>query len=148
MVGVISGRFGLVATPIQTDADGRLIVRGEDQVFSYKEAYCERIPLADVAAGSFTLEGSVVTDGEVWVVTQIVAFVIGSVVTRITLQREHGEDLPWFKNLMAPPAWEGINWQGWAPLEYPNRISAYFEGCAQDDDLFLDIMGFKMTKET
>lgn len=148
MVGVISGRFGLVATPIQTDADGRPIVRGEDQLFSYRDTlhlpYTNTLEIDDGALATASPPAD-----EVWVVTNVVA-VDGTTAPTAMYFRVY-----WNVNFIefhyeekAFAIGERSCWGGKVVLKAGETIQAHFLGGLHGDTCFLWITGYRMTLES
>lgn len=148
MIGVISGRFGLVATPIQTDKDGRLIVRGEDRLFSYKGRLASHSRGAISSAGGYK-ESQSPPEGEIWIVTNAVAY------DRISPTTSHQyytmEDVDAISFRRQTEAF-GIGicseYHGLVCLESGNVVVVYFTGALADDDCVVQLTGYRMTVET
>lgn len=147
MLGVISGRFGLVATPIQTDADGRLIVRGQDQLFSFKRtlaSYREGI-VSD--AGGWMLSHSP-DEGYAWIVTNIAA----TDRTNATTEQDYSliaamGTTHFYRVTEAIPAATPMHWGGHLYLEHDDVVRVYFIGSLAGDTCRIELSGYEMTLE-
>ena len=129
---------------VNTDA---LQVRGEDQLFSYKSDYNERILEGDATAGFNSLYGSAVPAGEIWVVTTLVTYNDKTACSTVDVgKQESGIDYI-AKTIISAEVREACCWAGHIYLASGNKVWARFGGCNIGDDLYFYAMGYKMSKE-
>jgi len=133
---------------LKTDTSGRLKIRGEDQLFSFKGRYMERVFVDNAADGGNLLYGSVVPSGEIWVVTNMLARDYNTAQTRIYLQVNDGSIDYTLKMATNLGVNEPAEWSGQVYLVGGDRLTAYFASCAAGDDLYFYAHGYKMTVET
>jgi len=137
-----------LAGALQSVATDRLIVRGEDQLFSFKDEYHENVWIDNAAAGNNTILGSVVPVGDVWVITSLLAYNETSACTRIHVGIRVGVMIRFLNHNQTCAVYEAAAWTGWVPMCAGNRVQSDFVGCVLNDNLSFHIHGFKMTKET
>ncbi|MCK4297882.1 MAG: hypothetical protein KAX80_00030 [Planctomycetes bacterium] len=124
-----------------------LVVRGEDQLFSFKGKLLDHTSNVDTAAGDIGLAATTVPAGEVWVVTSVLAINTVTVCSSIYLYAIDGADEAAFRRGDTPSITAGLSWSGHLYLEAGDRVNATFMGCALHDRIYLQTLGYKMTKE-
>lgn len=132
---------------LQTVDTDRLIVRGEDQVFSFKERLADfKVGAVSGADGFYASNGP--ADGLVWVVTNVNAVDTTSPTTRIRLRIVRGA-LAWFfgDETAAFPINTPMVWGGHVYLEHDDVIFADFIGSLAGDTCMVTLTGYVMTKE-
>jgi len=133
---------------LQSVATDRLIVRGEDQLFSYKDRYIERTVRANAAAGVNQLVGTIVPAGEVWVVTAAGAVNQTSTCTAISVGMIVGAIDYYFGGQATTVIRELVECGHTMILKTGDRVIGDFQGCTLNDTLILNMNGYKMTLET
>jgi len=124
-----------------------VVVRGEDQLFSYAEDYREAVSSLGVAVGEQWVNGSIVPAGEVWVVTAVNAWNATTANTRIDIASFRAAAHCSIKSVIPAAAYAPCAWAGHVYLVEADRISVRFFGCVAGDNLYVGIHGYKMTKE-
>lgn len=136
----------LVGALRSVDTD-KLIVRAEDQLFSYKDRYFEHVESLLVAAGNHTLTASSPPAGEIWAITNAYAYNDVSAITWIENWLHDGAAAYRLSNILSPAIREPAHWTGLALIKPGDSIRARFTGCVLNDNIYLNIAGYKMTKE-
>ncbi len=132
----------------RVDDDGRVQVRGEDQLFS--------ITGVIALAASFTLtalqmwvESLPVPAGAYWIITSIVAWDATTPTTAIDMVNFHnGVDVYVDSAFGAFVAGHRQPWSGHTYLDAGDTIHIYFTGAAINDICHVHITGYQMTVET
>ena len=133
---------------LKTDADGRLIVRGEDQLFSIRGVFAKGGTSVISGADGY-VESAAVGAGHYRVVTTIVAWDVTSPTTKIRLVNYHaGLVVHIDAKSAAYVAGEGMAWSGFTYQDAGDTIRAYFAGGQAGDTCRLDVTGYTMTVET
>jgi len=127
---------------INTD---RLIVRGEDQLFSYRSQYRETISQVSTGAAWQTVSGSVAPPGEIWIVTSVSAINESAASTRVDIRIPAIDHL---RTVAALAQFVSLDWQGHTYLKNGDRVQVAFLGTAAGNNLVLSSHGYKMTVET
>ncbi len=145
------GYLGLIAVLwncLRTVGTDRFMVKGEDQLFSYKGVLQDQKYLADAAAGTNTLVGSTVPAGEIWVVTNICVANRRNDSGYVKIRMAHLFDWPGVAGL--PPLTKEVPacWTGHFILVPTQRLEAIFYACIVNDDLYWVTYGYRMTLET
>ena len=112
--------------------------------FGFSAVYHQPVWYYTPAAADYVLAGSVVPAGELWVVTSVFALDSNTNPTKIELSLHNGINSHWIEDGKAPGINKGVSWSGSIYLVNPNYITAGFAGCALNDNLYLDILGYKM----
>lgn len=144
---LVSGWTGAAAVQLLADAAGRLSVRGEDQLFSFKEMLCERLSHTKVGAGNYSLDSPTPPANEVWVVTNVVMWNDTTAGNRQVIQLFDGVGVAALKQTVTSVVDEGTQWTGHAYLEDDDLIRGRFYACAGGDVLSMSVVGYKMSKE-
>jgi len=133
---------------LQSVATDRLIVRGEDQLFSFDKVLGERTDgLISGADGFF--DSAIVPAGEIWVVTTVAARDNTTGVTVIVMaQRHNGADAVIHEGRKAFAVGEWSSWSGLTTLDVDDLIRVYFTGGLVNDHCYVDLSGYVMTLET
>jgi len=133
---------------IAGDTAGRVQVRGEDQLFSYKDRYAEEKSNINAAAGPNSLEASNVPAGEVWFVQAVSMLNRNTAATNVYAEaRAPGAGVRFFldDSLVADVV---TLWNGLILLKAGDHIRVHWEGCSAGDELYMWVHGYKMTLET
>ncbi|MBA7474245.1 hypothetical protein ES707_09593 [subsurface metagenome] len=138
----------LIRNALQSVETDRLIVRGEDQLFSYKEAYHSRTRHDKVGAGNWLLDCPVVGPGEIWKLTSIFAYSRTAVCTSVTVAVLVGATEYEFHHEPTPVAFVGNPGPCEIWLDAGERIRATFIACGAAEVLICDLNGHVMTLET
>ncbi|GAI61420.1 unnamed protein product [marine sediment metagenome] len=127
---------------------GRLIVRGEDQLFSISGVLA--ITVAGLISGADgTIQTPAVPAGSYWVVTSVVARDVTSPTTAIALHNFHnGVGTNIKRELRAFAANEDLCWTGHTYLDVDDVILAEYSGGLVGDTCGLHVTGYVMTVET
>jgi len=133
---------------LQSVATDRLIVRGQDQLFSYEAQYLESLAHNMPGAGNYNMDFGVVPVGELWVVTSIVGVNATAANTYTGLRVFDGASNYSLRVRVPIGAYDGINWSGHVYMVNPQHVRIRFEGCGAGDTLEGDAVGYKMTLET
>jgi len=133
---------------LRTDTSGRPIVRGEDQVFSYKQSLLSQ-NVAGLSGADGYLESKSPAAGLLWKVTNVRAVDLTTATTR------HGYGVhrapttyDFAQTLKAMAAGENSHYHGEVWLEPGDKIRVYFIGGLGGDTCYIDLTGSVMTKET
>ena len=110
----------------------------------YTDRYAERQSELSAAAGGNTLTGSTVPAGEVWIVTSAHAVNESSAITILQIDLYDGTNNFIIASLLAPAARIPLDLKSPIVLKAGDRLRALFFGCTLNDDLYLDILGYKM----
>jgi len=140
--------IALIRNALQTVDTDRLIVRAEDQLFSYAGQLSEWIGTNTATAPNHTLSSSACPAGEVWVVTGLSAYDKDSACTRVSLKADIGGDDQVIWSLSAVGAYQIVCWSGHVYLAESDSLNATFIGVTAGDDLRFHVLGYKMTLET
>jgi len=133
---------------LQSVATDRLIVRGEDQHFSYDKPL-EVGVTGNPSADDGYLASTAVPAGVVWIITNVVAQDITTPLTAIRLASRSGAGtINFYAITRAIVAGEYVPWGGFVALETGDTIRAYFEGSLAADTCWVWLTGYVMTKET
>ena len=132
---------------LQSVGTDRLNVRGEDQLFSYKEEYIWAVKALAVGAGHQVLDSNVVAGGEARVLTNVIAYNDVTVNTYMYLATRRGIVNWQFSRTMSPVIGEGLQWSGHIYLPAGDLIRAYFRDCVANDNLYMFLHGYEMTLE-
>lgn len=138
---------GTAYRPITIDAAGRVQVRGEDQVFSFKGVLADHTSTASLGADGRTASTAVPV-GTIWKVTNIAVTNWNRAITRLEFILVH--DAVWYRFAeynIARAAQEFAFWNGEIYADPDDRIYAQVFGSLVDDALVMDITGYTMTLE-
>jgi len=129
-------------------ANARLIVRGEDQLFSLLSVLAVSRS-ADVSGADGTGDSNLVTAGRYWIVTNIAAQDITNPLTGIGLYKRHdAASYAFHEERRAVAAGEYITWSGQAYLDPGDYIRVHFQGSQAGDSCRVVLTGYQMTLET
>jgi len=139
---------GLAYRAVACDGGGRVQVRGEDQLFSFKSVLA--ISTVGVPSGA---NGYIATPavgaGEIWVVTTIAGYDLTGALTSIRFITIHDAVIVHLREeRRAIAASEVISWSGHTYLDAGDSVRAYFTGCLVGDTVVVDVSGYRMTVET
>ncbi len=137
-----------LAHALESVATDRLIVRGEDQVFTYKEQVLEQDYNTNAANGTNTLNSSIVQPGEIWIVTTAAAINDNTVCSMIRIQVGPHFPAPRLAQLADPPIQQSVHIIGPVLLIEGDFLTARFENCVLGDNIYFALNGHKMTLET
>jgi len=128
--------------------DGTVQVRGEDQLFSYKDKLQWSEGYGAPADGSYDRNSPAVPDGEVWVVTAAMGYNHSGpgLYTRLSVIDPPTER---FVAIVSGPAqYVPILLQGWVVLTYQDYMRFRYAGVLAGHLLNSALFGWKFTKET
>jgi len=113
-------------------------------IFGLSEAYRESEVNLNAGAGVNILTASTVPEGEVWVVTHIVAFNTVTNSSVVILQVYDGSTIYYLRRLLTPGVGGEVIHSAPIYLEQDDRVQAEFRGCVAGDDIFMTVYGYKM----
>lgn len=116
----------------------------DNTLFGYHDRYAERVSDLNAAAGTNILQGTAVPAGEVWVIQSIRGVNVNSIPTLVELRVQSATIMAVLEIATPAAANESVLWSGAIFIKEADRTSARFEGCVLNDDLYLDIWGYKM----
>jgi len=132
---------------LQSVATDRLIVGGEDQLFSYKTAFANQKSGVISGAGGY-YDSNTPPAGEVWVVTNVMSL---DWTTATTLHRyshvRGANDFDFGEARGAFAAAQRAFYHGRVWLEAGDVVRVYFTGGLAGDTCFVHLIGHTMTKE-
>ena len=132
---------------LQSVATDRLIVRGEDQLFSYKGTLHE-FRAAAISGADGYVDSQPAPAGEIWVVTNIVARDRTTATTEHEHQLFHDGGEVRFGHVLAAMAADIFSyWSGWIWLDPSDTIRVYFLGGLAGDTCHVHLTGYIMTLE-
>lgn len=132
---------------LKTDADGRLIVRGEDQLFNIEEVVAEYTSGAISGAEGF-FASAPVPAGRYWVITNVRMADETTATTVHTLSIRHaGTDTYFGQNTAAFGANVASVWGGHIYLAATDVIRVWFAGGLVADTCHVWITGYQMDIE-
>ena len=113
-------------------------------IFGYESQYFERVFDLNPGASTKFLYGTAVDPGEVWVITSMAAFNNTRDPATISVGVYDGATWMNATQQAGPGAGITISYQGQLPMKAGDKAFAYFTGGQAADDLYLDIIGYKM----
>lgn len=133
---------------LQTVATDRLIVRGEDQLFSFKGVLA--LFVGAVISGAEGYIGTfVVPDDEIWVVTTTQGWNNTTAVAAIRFENVHNAGrTPYHQEQKAFAISERSTWGGHTYLDPGDTVRVYFIGGLAGDACEMAVTGYIMTLET
>jgi len=148
IINTTVGLVALIRNALQTVDTDRLIVRGEDQLFSFKGVLA--VEESAVISG---VNGSINSDacpaGEIWVVTNVTAADVTTATTEISFMVVHNGTPVLFANTRRAIAIaEYVGWSGHVYLDEDDYIAAAFAGGLALDQCRIRLTGYRMTVET
>lgn len=129
---------------VNTDA---LQVRGENQLFSIKDVYQERVVNLNTGAGNNNLAFTLVPAGEIWIVTNGAGLNLTSAISAIDFFTRVGGTDYRATRLLSPAIGQALNWAGHLYLAEGARVKFTFLGCNAGDTISAFVHGYKMSKE-
>jgi len=140
--------IALIRNALQSVDTDRLIVRGEDQLFTLKGVLA-LLTSGNISGANGYLQTAVVPDDEYWIVTTVVARDTATGCTRIRMFNRHDAvDVQIHVQDKAFAVDENTIWGGHTYLDPGDRIRVTFVGGLVGDWCVVEITGFKMTLET
>ena len=119
--------------------------RKQPLLIGYSEKYDERKSNTSAAAGTNSLVGTAVPAGEVWVVQGLGAVNINTACSKIHIRVDNGSTYCILVEDASPVAGNSVLWSGSILLAEGDKVTATFYTCVLNDDIYLDIWGFKMS---
>ncbi len=133
---------------LQSVATDRLIVRGEDQLFSFRDVLATGQAVAVSGADGYTASPAVPGD-EIWVVTTVAARLWTRPTTAHTYWNHHdGVSRFFYHDTRAIGTAEWTFWGGHTYLDASDVIRVSFAGCLAGDSGEVVVTGYRMTLET
>jgi len=93
------------------------------------------------------LQGTAVPSGEIWVITNIMAWNTTNQVSGIVLGVNSGGTTYWLRSSGAKTTRIGLDWQGAVFLKPGDYVIAELRGCTVGDDIHLYYAGYKIEVE-
>lgn len=142
------GHDGTDFHAIKVGADGGPIVRGEDQLFSFKSTLLSVRNHAISDADGYS-DSHIVPAGEVWVVTSVSVIDMTSPTTEVIIQIRRGASNYYFHEEEAYKS-AGRAWtvQCAKHLTVDDLVRVYFIGGLAGDECWITLTGHRMTKES
>ena len=132
----------------RVDASGRASVRGEDQLFSFRDVLAVRTHGNPPSADSY-IASPAVPAGQVWVVTAITVVDLDRALTAVGFVLYHNDvDYTFGSVNRAIAARESVPWSGHVYLDAGDTIQGYMGGCQAGDNCWIRCVGYRMTAET
>ncbi len=132
----------------KVDSDGRPIVRGEDQIFTYKGRLASHSRGAISGAGGYR-DSKSPPEGEIWVVTNAVAYDRTTATTQHLYGSMEGADfITFYRQTEAFGVGVVSDYQGLLYLEEGDAVKVYFTAALAGDDCVVQLTGQIMTLET
>jgi len=129
-------------------ASGGLIVRGEDQLFSFKGVLASQTNGAISGADGY-FDSPAVPAGEFWKVTNVVtADTVGATTEHRYVARHDGTNVIFYTSRVAYAIGEYSVWGGELWLDPGDVIRIEYYGSGAADWAWLNITGYRMTLET
>lgn len=139
---------GVRYRPLLIDLSRRLQVRGEDQVFSFKDTL-EILVTGDLPVADGSLATGLVPAGEIWVITGVAATNATAPWTSLVVSRDSGGVGYRFGGVVnAFAIGDIVSWEGLQYAKEDDAIRAYFFGGLLNDSCAIWVTGYTMTKET
>jgi len=113
-------------------------------IWGYNAPYAERVSNLNAGAGANFLLGTIVPTGEVWVACSLTAYDANNNPTAITLGLFDNVGSYDLTRRAGPGVNVTIEWNGLAVASAGGKFYAYITGCVAGDDIYLDIVGYKM----
>lgn len=133
---------------LQSRNNDRLIVRGENQLFSIKNSLISRTT-GNPTGAYFLLDSATPPANEIWVVTCITAADKTTATTRHTYDQYDGVlSASIYEEIRAFGIDDKSVWGGHVYLDPDDVIRIYFTGAQLTDTCQIDLAGYRMTLET
>ena len=133
---------------LQSVATDRLIVRGDDQLFSFKERLISRREAVISGAAGFVDSNSPAA-GQIWVVTNVGAADLTTATTEHRFyQRDGGLEACIHRQTEAFGLNGNSHWHGHIYLKEDDEVRVFFAGALAGDTCRVDLTGYIMTLET
>lgn len=113
-------------------------------IWGYSDVYHETIADDNASVTFDALATSVVPNGEVWVITYMIAFDIDNAITKLTLLVHDGTTGYTLREKVTIAAGVEIIFTGYAVLKKDWYTEAHFWGCTAGDNIRLHVHGYKM----
>lgn len=131
---------------LSIDTD-RLVVRGEDQLFSFAGPI-DSVTTGQPSGASGYKDSHPVPAGQIWVVTTVAARDRSAALTHTVIAVRHaGFDVTLKGELRAIAQWEWVSWSGTTYLTEGAVIRVTFSGCGAGDTVDVHTNGHVMTLE-
>jgi hypothetical protein len=133
---------------LQSVATDRLVVRGEDQLFSLKGVLAVSTSGNPSGANGY-IESPAVPEGEYWVVTNVVIRDNNTALTSVRFRLRHdGNEYDFGGVTKAVVAGECVPWNNVMYADESDTIRAYLAGCAAGDTCYIWVTGHRVTVES
>jgi hypothetical protein len=113
-------------------------------LWGYSSSYKDGSKDTNASAGLNYLSLTAVPDGEIWIVTHIVAYNDNSICSVLQLQMRSGDSTYLIRRVVNVAADEEILWTGNIIMEAGEYIRGLYAGCNAGDDIYLYALGYKM----
>lgn len=133
---------------LQSNAADRLLVRGQDQLFSYDDEIATLVEKVLTENNNYILSDAVLP-GKIWIVTTAYAVDLDTALTEITISnRPIPDTVHLLQQIRAFPPGDGLSWAGMTIIKPGGRLRAKFWGSLLGDNTELHFTGYQMTLET
>jgi len=133
---------------LQSVNTDRLLVRGMDQLHSYKGSLCSQVATTLVGASGY-IDTASPPAGEAWLVTNIRAADTSNPTTRHLYAVRRGTSDYWFhEQLQAFATGAASIFHGFVWVEPSDTIRCFFAGGSSGDNCTADLTGHRITLET
>jgi len=133
---------------LESKALDRLLVRGEDQLDSYKAVLTKKTSAIVSGANGF-IDSPPVPPNTVWIVAAAASMDITSPITRNEMYQDHdGSRYCFHSETLAFPAGQRSTWHGLLWLDPSDFIRFYFTGAQAGDSCEATTLGKQFTLET
>lgn len=113
-------------------------------VWGYTDTWRERKFTLNATVGDHTLIHSTVPAGEVWVLENISVFNVTTAINYIRIYIAPVTNSYIFKQFNSPVANTPDSYTGRFTLKEGDKIRVLFNGCVANDDIYSDVVGYKM----
>lgn len=113
-------------------------------MWGYSETYYEAESQVTTGVGDYTLTASTVPNGEVWVITNVLAFNQATVNSFIALKVYDGANTFEFRRKAGPAVDEEVIFNGSLALSSGARVRGVFYGCGATETITMHLFGYKM----
>lgn len=116
-------------------------------LWGYRDRYAERKYVADGVAGDNTLQTTAVPEGYVYVVQAVSVVDVSNAPTAVQINACSASVFACLKSDGSPAANVPTFWTGEVCLKKDDYIRGFLTGVTLNDDLVLDVWGYKMAVE-
>lgn len=111
------------------------------------DSYREREYVANAPAGQNILTATAVTAGNIWIIEHMLAYNETSAITRLELALWYDGGYVYLRRDVTVAANTEIVWTGQLTLVEGEYVGAVFSGCNLNDNIALEIAGYKVAED-